>query len=226
MTASPAPLRIDIASDVVCPWCIIGYLQLEAARKATGVALDIHWHPFELNPEMPAAGENLRAHIAAKYGSSPQEGRAARAKLTALGAALGFDFDYFDEMRMVNTFAAHRLMTWAETLGAKHKLKMALFAAYFSQRRDVSDAETLVEIAADLGLDPEAAARVLRENRYAGEVRDVERAWIDNGISGVPAMIFAGRHLVTGAQGVETYTKILQHLTLPEGSEGERGRGG
>ena len=104
------PLRVDIVSDVVCPWCVIGYHQLAHAANATVVAIDVHWHPFELNPNMVQEGENLREHLAAKYGTTPEGSRKARARLTEMGAALGFTFNYADDMRMVNTFRAHQLI--------------------------------------------------------------------------------------------------------------------
>ncbi len=101
------PLRVDIVSDVVCPWCVIGYHQLAHAANATGVVIDVHWHPFELNPNMVQEGENLREHLAAKYGTTLGDSIKARARLTEMGAALGFEFNYADDMRRVNTFRAH-----------------------------------------------------------------------------------------------------------------------
>lgn len=212
MTDQTQPLRIDFISDVVCPWCIVGYRQLEQALKNTSTDYEIHWHPFELNPDMPAEGQNLREHLAEKYGSTPEQSRENRARLTDLGASLGFKFAFTDEMRMVNTFDAHRLIHWAETLGLGHALKQALFAAYFSEQRDVSDHAVLVEVAGKAGLDATQAKAVLDEQRYAAEVRQQENVWIRNNIRGVPAIIFDNKHLVTGAQGVENYTRILDQL--------------
>ena len=100
-------IRVDIVSDVVCPWCAIGYFQLAQAARDTGIAIDAHWHPFELNPAMSDAGENLREHLAAKYGTTLEGSIKARTRLTELGAELGFTFNYTDDMRMVNTFRAH-----------------------------------------------------------------------------------------------------------------------
>ncbi len=212
MPQAPHPLRIDIVSDVVCPWCIIGYKQLEQALAETGVAAEIHWHPFELNPHMADEGENLREHIAAKYGTSPEDSVKARAKLTSLGAELGFTFNYADDMRMCNTFRAHQLLHWAGLQGREHDLKMALFAAFFTQRKDVSDPEILAETAAEIGLDGEQAAAVLAGGDYAETVRQAESLWISRGIQGVPAMIFEEKYLVSGAQGVENYTAVLKQL--------------
>ncbi|MCV0428549.1 MAG: DsbA family protein, partial [Roseibium sp.] len=99
-------LQIDIVSDVVCPWCIVGFRQLEQAIERTGVSAAIKWHPFELNPDMPAEGENLREHIMRKYGSTAEQSEAARDRLTELGNGLGIDFRFSEDMRMVNTFKA------------------------------------------------------------------------------------------------------------------------
>ena len=212
MTDQTQPLRIDFISDVVCPWCVVGYRQLEQALKSTATDYEIHWHPFELNPDMPAEGQNLREHLAEKYGSTPEQSQENRARLTDLGASLDFRFAFFDEMRMVNTFDAHRLIHWAETKGLGHALKQALFAAYFSEQRDVSDAAVLVDVAEKAGLDATEARAVLDGQRYAAEVRQQENIWIQNNIRGVPAIIFDNKHLVTGAQGVENYTRILTQL--------------
>lgn len=206
------PLRIDIVSDVVCPWCVIGYRQLEQAVAAEGVDVEIHWHPFELNPNMPAEGQNLREHLAEKYGSTDVDSAEVRARLTALGAELGFDFRYSDDMRMRNTFRAHQLIHWAEEFGKDHDLKQALFMAYFTKGRDVNDASVLADIAGSVGLDQEDALSVIAEDRFAAEVRGLENFWISKGIRGVPAMIFDSRHLVTGARGVEAYRQVIRQV--------------
>ncbi|MCZ4287942.1 DsbA family oxidoreductase [Hoeflea alexandrii] len=212
MTDQTQPLRIDFISDVVCPWCVVGYRQLEQALKSTATDYEIHWHPFELNPDMPAEGQNLREHLAEKYGATPEQSQENRARLTDLGATLGFKFAFTDDMRMVNTFDAHRLIHWAETQGLGHTLKQGLFAAYFSEQRDVSDAAVLIDVAENAGLDATEAKAVLDGQRYAAEVRQQENVWIQNNIRGVPAIIFDNKHLVTGAQGVENYTRILTQL--------------
>lgn len=205
--------RVDIVSDVVCPWCVIGYHRLAKAAQGTGANLEIYWHPFELNPDMAAEGENLREHLAAKYGTTREGSIEARARLTELGAALGFEFNYADEMRMVNTFRAHQLIEWAGRSGRAHDAKMALFAAFFTRREDLNDLEVLVSVAAKIGLDSNAAGEILAQGKLAQSVRHKEQSWIARGVTGVPAMIFDRQHLVTGAQGENSYTRILQHLT-------------
>lgn len=206
------PLRIDIVSDVMCPWCIIGYRQLAEALDATGTAHDIHWHPFELNPDMPAEGQNVREHIAEKYGSTPEQSDKSRKQMTALGADLGFDFRYTDDMRMHNTFNAHQLLHWADNQGRKHDLKLALFTAHFTDRRNLSDDTVLADVAGEIGLDRVEALAVLVDQRFASEVRQIEGFWVQQGIRGVPAVVLDRKHLVTGAQGVENYTTILGQL--------------
>ena len=212
MSSSVKPLRIDIVSDVVCPWCIVGYRQLEQALAASGTDYEVFWHPFELNPAMPAEGQNLAEHLAEKYGSTPEQSVENRNRLAAVGAELGFAFNFTEDSRMVNTFDAHQLIHWAETQGRAHEMKQALFAAYFTDRRDVADRAVLADVAGAVGLDAAEAAAVLDDQRYADVVRAGEAFWQKQGITGVPAVVFDQKHLVTGAQGVENYTHMLRQL--------------
>ncbi|WP_417211443.1 DsbA family oxidoreductase [Antarctobacter sp.] len=205
-------IRVEIISDVVCPWCVIGYSQLAKASEETGIGIDVHWHPFELNPQMSEDGENLREHLAAKYGTTPENAQRARARLTAMGAALGFEFNYADDMRMVNTFRAHQLIDWAGEQGHAHVANLALFRAFFTRRENLNDINVLADVAGGLGLNRDAAQVMLESGEKAQDVRDKEQFWTARGISGVPAMIFERQHLVTGAQGEETYGRILQDL--------------
>ncbi|KIN73048.1 DsbA family oxidoreductase [Sulfitobacter guttiformis] len=211
------PLRIDIISDVMCPWCIIGYRQLSVALEATDVAHEVHWHPFELNPQMPAEGQNMREHIIEKYGSTPEQSEQSRTQMTDLGTSLGFDFQFTPDMRMHNTFNTHQLLHWAGEQGCKHELKMALFTAHFTHRRDLSDVEVLADIASETGLDRAEAAAVLADQRFAPQVRELEQFWTSQGIRGVPAVVFDRQHLVTGAQGTENFTNILEQLAQGAG---------
>ena len=212
MADQDAPLRIDIISDVMCPWCVIGYRQLAIALKATGVDHDIHWHPFELNPNMPATGQDMREHLIEKYGTTPEQSDANRANMTARGEELGFAFHFEDGFRMHNTFNTHQLLHWADAQNRKHDLKQALFTAHFTNGRDLSDDAVLAQIAAEIGLDRTEAAAVLADQRFAATVREEQKFWTQQGISGVPAVVFDRQHLVTGAQGVENFQSILGQL--------------
>ena len=212
MSTAKKLIRIDIVSDVVCPWCVVGYKQLDEALKQTQTDYEIHWHPFELNPNMPAEGQNMREHIIEKYGSSAQESDASRVRITEAGAEVGFDFNFTDDMRMHNTFNLHQLLHWAQPQGRMHDLKQALFTAHFTEGRNISNNEVLADIAAEIGLDRTEASAVLEDQRFAQDVCELEQHWQRQGVQSVPAIIFNERHLVSGAQGVENFTSILKQL--------------
>ncbi|SMO47955.1 DsbA family oxidoreductase [Ruegeria faecimaris] len=207
----PRPIvQIDIVSDVVCPWCIVGFRQLDLALKQQNILAKLRWHPFELNPNMASEGQNLREHIAEKYGSSTEQSQAMRDRLTQIGADLGFTFAFDEESRIVNTFAAHQLLDWAEAQGRQHPLKLALFEAYFTNQKDVSNIDILLEAAETAGLDRNAARAALESGAHVGPVREKQQYWTSRGISGVPSMVFGGKYLLTGAQGADTYAQVLQ----------------
>ena len=159
---------------------------------------------------MPPEGQNLREHIAEKYGSTTEQSQQARDRLTSLGAELGFTFNFNDDSRIVNTFAAHQLLDWAESQGRQHPLKLALFEAYFTQQRDVSDHEVLLATVKAAELDPEAARAVLETGQLVASVREKQQFWTGHGISGVPSIVLGGKYLLTGAQGTDTYAQVLQ----------------
>ena len=217
MTEPTSALRIDIISDVMCPWCVIGYRQLAAALDAKDIEHEIHWHPFELNPNMPADGQDMRAHLIEKYGITAAQSDTNLANMAALGQELGFQFNFADGFRMHNTFNAHQLLHWADEKGRKHDLKQALFEAHFTHGRNLSDRAVLVDIAAETGLDRDEASAVLDDQKFAAKVRQELQFWTKQGISGVPAVVFDRKHLVTGAQGVENYKSMLDQLQQMRG---------
>jgi predicted DsbA family dithiol-disulfide isomerase len=210
-TDSPQ-IRVDIVSDIMCPWCIIGFKELESAARQTGIALGLRWHPFELNPDMPPEGQDLTEHITAKYGISRAESARNRAVLQERGTALGIDFAFGPGMRMRNSFRAHQLIDWAEPQGAQHKVKLALFAAHFSAGLDVNDIAVLAEIAETVGLDRTGAQAALETGAHADAVRRKQAFWRQQGVTGVPAMVFEQQYLFTGAQGIPAYGQILSQL--------------
>ena len=215
VSTSPAKIRIDIVSDVVCPWCIIGYKQLqEALSRLDGeVGADIHWHPFELNPTMPREGQELREHMGQKYGTNRQQSDAARVRLTGLGESLGFSFNFYEGQRIYNTFLAHQLLTWAGQHGKKSKLEMALFESYFSKQENVGDEKVLAAVARRVGLDDTEAAEVLEDGRYAADVREQQRFWLSRGIQAVPSFILDSRYLIPGAQDPDVFVAGLEKLS-------------
>jgi predicted DsbA family dithiol-disulfide isomerase len=207
-------LEVDIVSDVVCPWCIIGYKQLLKALAALPGQFDVtlRWHPFELNPRMPEEGQDLREHLAQKYGTTAGQSQAARTRLAELGESLGFTFDYFEGMRMVNTFRAHQLLHWAGEQGRQTALKLALFEAFFSRREDVNDPAVLVVVAGRAGLDSAQAGAVLSDARYASAVRQEQQQWLDREVHAVPTFLFQQQYIVPGAQEAEAFVRLLQKI--------------
>lgn len=207
-------LSIDFVSDVVCPWCAIGLASLnQALQRLDGeVTAQLRFQPFELNPQMAAEGEDIVEHLARKYGRTPQQVAEGQAMIAARGEQVGFHFDLAARSRVVNTFDAHRLLHWAETLGRQAELKQALLEAYFSQGRDVSQQRELLAVVDRLGLDRAAASAVLNSDAYAAEVREAERFWQTQGIQSVPSIVVNQRYLIQGGQPVEVFEQMLRQI--------------
>jgi predicted DsbA family dithiol-disulfide isomerase len=209
-----ASVSIDFISDVVCPWCALGATALEQAIEnvAGEVSVELTYKPFELNPDMPAVGENAVEHLMRKYGRTAEDVAAGKAMQIARGEAIGFKFDLEKRSHFYNTFDAHRLLTWALREGRQVALKKALLRAYFTDGQNLSDRETLVRLAAEVGLDAAAAREVLASGAFTTEVRDLEAFYRERGINSVPAMVLNGRHLVSGSQSVEYYEQMLRQM--------------
>ncbi len=207
-------LRIDFISDVVCPWCIIGLKSLEAALQRTAdiAAPDIRFQPFELNPAMPPEGQNVRDHVAEKYGASPGQSAASRSAIRDAAAEFGFTIAGGPDSRIWNSFDAHRLLHWAGTLGRQPDLKLALFEAHFSQGRNIADAGVLAAVAGAAGLDATAAADILANGTFADEVRTAEAFWIEQGVTAVPAIVFDSRFMVVGGQPVDAFENVIRKV--------------
>lgn len=207
-------LKIDIVSDVVCPWCTIGYKRLEKAITELGVQdqIEIEWQPFELNPNMPVEGQNVKEHITEKYGSTPEQQKESQQHMTEVGEELGFKFDYFDDMRMVNTFNAHILLDYAKDFGKQTELKMRLTTAFFSERKDVSDKDILKQALLDVGLNADEALARLDNEEIRYDIRNKQGYWKNMGVNSVPTIVFNRKSAVTGAQPVDTFKQVLTEL--------------
>lgn len=208
-------LKIDVVSDVVCPWCVVGLRGLEEAlsRTAGAVTADITLQPFELNPDMPAEGENIGDHIARKYGPEAAQQMASRREaIRARFAELGVVHNMGEDSRIYNTFDAHRLLHWAKTLGRQVELKHALLKAHFTDGKNVSDREVLVAAAASAGLGADEAREVLASGRYAEEVRAAEQLWVSRGIRSVPSIVINDKWLISGGQPVEYFERALREI--------------
>ena len=215
------PLRIDFVSDVACPWCVIGLRSLQQALDAVGeqVQAEIHFQPFELNPDMPPEGENTTEHVARKYGANPERSAASRNAIRESGEALGFQFNYSSESRIWNTFDAHRLLHWAGLEGRQRELKEALFAMNFTEQKSTSDHEVLVGAAKAAGLDEARAREILSSGAYTEEVRQDEALWRNRGINAVPSVIFNQRWMIQGGQPPKVFEQAIRQILAGTATE-------
>lgn len=207
-------LKIDFVSDVACPWCAVGLNSLEAAlRRTAGVVnADITFQPFELNPDMPAAGVNHNEHVSGKYGVPPEQLAGSQQGLRDRAAGVGFALNFSADSRIYNTFDAHRLLHWAGTQGRQRELKHALFKANFTDNLNVSDKDVLVGIAASAGLDADQARALLASGRYVAEVRKDEQLWLSRGIQAVPGIVINQKWLISGGQTPEIFEQALRNI--------------
>lgn len=211
-------LKVDIVSDVSCPWCIIGYsaLSLALQKLAPKISAQIAWHPFELNPDMPVAGQQLGEHLHEKYGSTPADMAQARNMITARGAALGFHFNFKDDGRIYNTFNAHRLLYWSRQFDKQTELKLALFKLYFSEGGNPGNADELIQTVARVGLPVDEAGKILASDRFAQEVREAEAKYKAMGIAAVPTFIINDKYRFTGGQPVDEFVATLEKIVADE----------
>ncbi|WPB57552.1 DsbA family oxidoreductase [Xylophilus sp. GOD-11R] len=208
------PIRIDFVSDVACPWCAIGLAGLERALGELGpeVPVEIRFQPFELNPQMPAEGEDVTEHLTRKYGSTPAQQEASRAAIRERGASLGFTFNPAGRSRIWNTFDAHRLLYWAGLEGRQRELKNALLRAYHGESHNPGDPAVLLASAVEAGLDADRARAVIESDDYTDEVRERERFYQQSGITAVPSVILDEKYLIQGGQPPETFLQALRRL--------------
>lgn len=210
------PLHIDFVSDVVCPWCAIGFHSLEnALRSLDGkLAAAIQFHPFEINPGVPPEGEDVYENLARKYGNSREQTQRNGEAIRVRGEGLGFTFNMAKRTHYYNTFDAHRLLHWAATEGKQRALKDALVTAYFTHGEDVSSHVVLERVAGDVGLDTAMAREILSSDRFVKEVRAQEEHWRSFGIQSVPTLIVNGKYVIQGSQSPEAYAELLQKIAL------------
>ncbi|MCL2657200.1 MAG: DsbA family oxidoreductase [Betaproteobacteria bacterium] len=213
-------LRIDFVSDVSCPWCAIGLGALEAAltRLAPQIEAELHFQPFELNPEMPVEGQDAIEHLTQKYRISAAQAQASGEVIRKRGESVGFVFDMQRRERVWNTFDAHRLLHWAELqdLAKQRALKKALFKAYFTDGLNPSDRRLLVQLAQACGLDAGQAAQILASEAYSVETRQCEHFYTNAGIHSVPAVIVNNRHLISGGQPAEVFEEALRKIAAED----------
>ena len=214
-------LKIDFVSDVSCPWCAIGLKALDQAlaRVAGDITAELHFQPFELNPQMAPEGQEITEHITQKYGITPEQAHANRENIRQRGEQLGFTFSRADQPgggrnRIYNTFDANRLLHWAGLEGSavQKALKENLLKAYFTDGQSPASHDVLVKVAGESGLDPVKAAEILASDAYAKAVRERESFYLTQGVNSVPAVIINDRHLISGGQPVEVFEQALRQI--------------
>ncbi|TKB48322.1 DsbA family oxidoreductase [Ferrimonas sediminicola] len=207
-------LRIDIVSDVTCPWCIIGYKALEQAlaQLQGELAAEIHWQPFEINPHLGAEGEPRAENLKNKYGFTDAQIGQNQLVLNKRANRLGFEMHLERQPNTYNTFDAHRLLHWAELQGRQPSLQQHLFYLYFRDGGNPSDHHALIECAVAAGLDREGAREVLDSKRYGEEVRQAQMRYVRLGITSVPAFVINDEYIISGGQPVETFINDLREI--------------
>ncbi len=213
-------LKIDFVSDISCPWCAIGLAALEQALAQTSDVLsaELHFQPFELNPQMPPGGQDITEHLTQKYGSTPEQQTQIRATIAQRGADVGFAFNPGGRGRIYNTFDAHRLLHWADLQdsGKQAALKKALLVACHSLGQSVESHDVLLAAVAQSGLDVARAQAILQGDEFAAEVRERESFYTRHGINSVPAVIINERHLISGGQPAAVFEQALRQIAAEQ----------
>jgi len=206
------PVRIDVVSDVVCPWCFIGKHRLETALKLKpGIAVEVHWRPYFLNDWIPREGISREEYLTTKFGSVERYKGIAQ-RVGAAAAAEGLVYASDKMKRQPNTLDCHRLIRWAETIGKSAEMKQKLMDLYFTQGADLTDRETLVKAAADVGLDAAVVRSDLASDKDVELIEQEAQSAKEAGIEGVPCFIFGGKFAVSGAQDPQYLAEAIERL--------------
>ena len=209
-------LKIDIVSDVVCPWCVIGFRNLKTAMKElqTELKFEISWKPYELHPEIPQEGYDKKLYMSQKFGSS--DGRSPYDAITKVGESVGFEFNFSKTERIPNTFMAHRLLWKAEQYNLQTKLSEALFKAYFTDGLDIGSKQTLSNISHSVGMNKEDTISFLESKEGGQEVADLEMHFIERSIGAVPTYFINDKYIIQGGQEPETFVSFLTKIIQKE----------
>jgi len=207
------PVRIDVVSDVVCPWCFIGKRRLEKALAlASDVPVEVHWRPYFLNDWIPPEGIAREQYLTTKFGS-PERYNGIAQRVRAAAAAEGLDYAMDRISRQPNTRDAHRLIRWADGIGKAAAMKQRLMDLYFTEGADLSNEAVLVQAAADIGLDPEDIRAALDSDKDVAEIDAEVEAAKEAGIQGVPCFILDGKYAISGAQEPEALAEAIQQIS-------------
>lgn len=205
-------MRIEIVSDVICPWCFIGKRRLEQAMaQRPGIDFEVGWRPFQLNPDMPKEGADRKSYLEAKFGG-PARAKEIYARVAAEGAKEGIAFNFENIKRTPNTLAAHSVLHWALGAGVQHELKERLFRLYFLEGADIGDHQVLADAAEAEGLDGALIKSLLDEGQDIDLIRSEDQMARELGITGVPFFIFERRFGVPGAQEPAALLQVIDKL--------------
>ncbi|HUE65737.1 MAG TPA: DsbA family oxidoreductase [Rhizomicrobium sp.] len=207
-------MQIDVISDTVCPWCFIGKRRLmRAMEQRPGIAFDVKWRPYRLDPTVPRGGMDRQAYMRAKFGDDPMRIVKMHKLIAAEGARDGIEFDFAAIRRRPDTLDSHRLIRWAEATGVQDDVVERLFIAYFENGEDIGDIRVLADIAEICGMDGVEIAQMLESNEDIALVEREDQIAHEMGVTGVPAMIFANRLAVSGAREPELLLSVIDRVT-------------
>ena len=216
-------IKLDIISDPICPWCYIGKTLLDQAlAQRPDHPFEMEWHPFQLNPDMPAEGMDRKAYLEAKFGGKEGAIRAYAPVLERAEAA-GLKIDFAAIQRTPNTLDAHRLIHWAGSEGQQLGVAMSLFKAYFEEARDIGDADVLADIADSAGMDAAVVRKLLQSTADAADIQERDRKFREMGVTGVPCFIVNGQHAVPGCQPAETWVTVIDEINAQLAANAELG---
>ena len=208
-------LKIDIVSDVVCPWCAVGYANLSSALDTLSQKIDanIQWHPFQLNPYMPKQGQAIDEHLSEKYGLDAIQLKQNQQHLVEVGEKAGIEFNFNQRSRIFNTLDCHVLLDFAQNQNKQTQLKLALFKAYFGEGLNVSDQTVLIKAAVSVGLEQQEVENALADETLREKVKAEEEKYKSLGINSVPAFIVNDQYLISGGQPVESFVQALTEIS-------------
>ena len=210
-------IKIDYVSDIACPWCAVGLGGLEQAINKIGDAfeVEVHFQPFELNPDMPPGGQDVFEHLTQKYGKTVEQVRATQNEIKSRATAVGYPFHPEGRKHVYNTFNAHRLLHWAGLecgAQAQHRLKRELLVTYFQLAVDLDEPQNVLDAVNRAGLDSKRAADILATDEFSAEVRAQQMKYTSMGIHSVPSIIINDKYLLQGAQPAEAFEEALRQV--------------
>jgi len=209
-------LKIDIVSDIVCPWCVIGFRNLKKAMEElkSELEFEISWKPYELHPEIPQEGYDKKLYMQQKFGSSG--GKSRYDEITKIGESLNFNFNFSKTKRIPNTFMAHRLLWKSEEYNLQTELSEALFTAYFTDGLDIGSKEILAEISESVGMSKNEILNFLNSDEGGQETADLEMNFIEKSIGAVPTYFINDKYIIQGGQEPETFVSFLRKIIQKE----------